>query len=354
MGIMFSLPLHAELQMKQVAVVIFPQDKVAKRYVNSAQTRLESILADNGVTILDQKKAASLKNVWKKLEDPGYFITAEDFVKNAGKYEIDGVMRVYLRAESTKTVGQFFSATALADMRLVDEEAQIKSFVTVPMGVPGRPPSDGLTESSAIANAVQRAIDEAAGNVGLQVMDYTNPKLLKFNLDGPHPYNEAGKLEIARSTSTEAVNFANMKHTGWVEETVSCQDADRSGNFSVIGGYVFSKKFGRFNYWSELHLVDVKNGKEVLTFGPLQKEVSQRGTSKVIDCMFVKNWRYVVALTENQLFMWDTERNVVVSSTTLEARIPDGRLAYLDNRADGDWIVINSEGSNTGFKLVRE
>jgi len=44
----------------------------------------------------------------------------------------------------------------------------------------------------------------------------------------------------------------------------------------------------------------------------------------------------------------------VVSGTTIEARVPEGRLAYLENRNSGDWIVINSEGSNTGFKLVRE
>jgi hypothetical protein len=353
-GFAHPRPAVAAPEFKTVAVVIFPQNATAKRYANSAQSRIEMLLADNGITVFDQKKAAELKNVWKKLEDPGYFVTAEDFVKNAGKFSIDGVLRVYLMAESTKSIGQYFSATAIADLRLVDENAKSSSFATVPMGVPGRPPSDGLTESAAIANAVQRAVDEAAGKVGLQVMDYTSPRLLKFNLEGPVALPANGRYESNRAQAPQALQFASLKSSPWVKESVTCQDADRSGGFSVVGGYVFSKAYGEFSYWAQLHLVDVKNGKEVLTYGPLEKEVSESGTSKVIDCMFVKNWRYVVALTEHSVFMWDTERNVVVSSTKTGAWMPEAKLAFVEQPGGDDLIAIVSPGGGVAYKLVRE
>lgn len=79
-----------------MAVIVYPQSTLAKQYARIALARLEQVLTDNGVTLLDQKKAEELKKGWKKLEDPGALITAEKFVKSAGKYAIEGVYRVYL------------------------------------------------------------------------------------------------------------------------------------------------------------------------------------------------------------------------------------------------------------------
>ena len=81
---------------QKAAIVIYPQSKLATQYARVAQARLEQVLTDNGITILDPKKAAELKKGWKKLEDPGALITAEEFVKNAGKYDIErGLSRLY-------------------------------------------------------------------------------------------------------------------------------------------------------------------------------------------------------------------------------------------------------------------
>jgi hypothetical protein len=346
--------VNASTDLSNIAVVTFAQNKEAKRLLRTAQTRLENILLDNGVTVLDQKKAEEMKDVWKQLEDPGYFITAEEFVENSEKYAIDGILRVYLTAESTKTVGGYYSATALADVRLVGADAKVSSHTTIPMGIPGRPPSDGLTQASALSNAVQRSIDEASAKVGLEILDYTNPRLLKFKLEGPTRASLDKPLDFDRRTSARAKQIANLKNTSWEKESVTCQDTDASGNFSVIGGYVFKNKYGRFNYWSELHLVDVKNNKEVLTHGPLTKERRERGSSKVTDCMFVKNWRYILALTEHEVFMWDTERNVVVSSSKLGKRVKNGKLAYIAGEKNNDIIAITNRKDLIAFNLVRE
>jgi len=44
------------------------------------------------------------------------------------------------------------------------------------------PPSDGLTESAAISNAIQRAIDATIQPMGIKVMDFTNPRLFSVTL----------------------------------------------------------------------------------------------------------------------------------------------------------------------------
>ena len=125
-----------EVSFDNVAVVVYDKTPDAKKMKRAAQTRLENILLDNGITILDQDKTAKLKNVWTRLEDPGYFVTAEDFVTNSSGYEIDGLIRLYLNADVTAALAGYHSATAQADIRFVDKDANVEAFTTIPMGVP--------------------------------------------------------------------------------------------------------------------------------------------------------------------------------------------------------------------------
>src|SRR5512146_2801878 len=155
--ITLSLPAFAA-QPKNVAIMVYSQSKLAAQYARIALSRFEQVLTDNGVTVLDQKKADALKKGWKKLEDPGALITAEEFVQNAGQYAIDGVYRVYLDAGLTKGLAGIYTATALADIRFIGEDASISSAASPAMGSKGMPPSDGLTESAALSNAMQRAV----------------------------------------------------------------------------------------------------------------------------------------------------------------------------------------------------
>jgi hypothetical protein len=81
---------------EKVAVVVYGKDANAKKLIRVAQTRMEQLLNDNGVIVLDQAKAEALKKSWQTLSDPGALITAEDFVENAGKFQISGIYRIYL------------------------------------------------------------------------------------------------------------------------------------------------------------------------------------------------------------------------------------------------------------------
>ena len=162
---------NERMPLTHVAVLVFPTSPAAKLLAGSAQSRLEQILTDNGVQVTDRDDSSKIKGIWKKLEDPGYFVTADDFVKNTASYRLDGIVRVYLSADSAPAPGGFFSATAQADMRLVDEDAKVQAQVSFPMGAPGRPPSDGLTAQAALLNAMQRAIDEAAKSLNLEVAE---------------------------------------------------------------------------------------------------------------------------------------------------------------------------------------
>jgi hypothetical protein len=148
-------PVSERMPLTRVAVMVYPTSEAAKPLATSAQSRLEQILNDNGVEVTDRDEAKKIKSIWKKLEDPGYFVTADDFVKNAGSYQLDGIVRVYLSADSAPAPGGFFSATAQADVRLIDEDAKVQAQVSFPMGAPGRPPSDGLTTQAALLNAIQ-------------------------------------------------------------------------------------------------------------------------------------------------------------------------------------------------------
>src|SRR5262245_54479374 len=156
-----TAPVNEHMPLTHVAVMVFPANDAAKALAGSAQSRLEQILTDSGVEVSDREEARKVKSIWKKLEDPGYFVTADDFVKNTAGHQLDGIVRVYLSADSAAAPGGYFSATAQADVRLVDENAKVQAQTSFPMGAPGRPPSDGLTAQAALVNAMQRAIDEA-------------------------------------------------------------------------------------------------------------------------------------------------------------------------------------------------
>jgi hypothetical protein len=69
-----------------------------------------------------------------------------------------------------------------------------------------------------------------------------------------------------------------------------------------------------------VHLVDLAQEREITVF--LTQEVGQktrehRGTSQVLDCLFVHSWRYLAAVTGDVLSLWDTERGINLSEVLL-------------------------------------
>jgi hypothetical protein len=350
---------------KNVAVVVYPQAKGTAPYARIALSRLEQILTDNGVTVLDQAKAEDLKKNWKKLEDPGALITAEEFVSVAKKYAVDGVFRIYLDTGLTRGLANVFTATALTDIRFVGEDAKVLAAASPPMGVKGMPPSDGLTESAAISNAIQRSVDITIQQLGYKVLDFTNPRLFSVKLQEKQgaPGFGAEPRPAALSSSDPVVKLAKLADDDWLSEEITCAQKSGDGKMAVLGGYIRQTTMNMRGgppqraYGSKVHIVDTVAQKEVLAYvtAPVAERTRhEKGGSKILDCMFLGSWRYLAAATESKLFLWDTERGTVMSELAFDEGLASATLEY-GKAGEQDFLAVATGGGNKKvYQIVRE
>ena len=342
-----------EVNFEQVAVMVYAKTPDAKKMKRTAKSRIENIMADNGITVLDQDKAEDLKNVWKRLEDPGYFITAEDFVENAEKYDIDGIVRLYLNAEATSGLANFHTATAQADIRFIDKDANVEAYTTISMGVPGVPPSDGLTRNAALLNAIQRAVDEAASKTGLEIIDYAKPRTLSYELQGPSEVTH--KVNAVERSVHDFSQYAALANKTWTKEEVSTTCKAPSGELGAVGGYIRETSMGmRRSYSSVMHLVDLGDKKETGSFNSTtKKKKGKRGSVKLLDCMFLSSWRYLAAVTGLELFLWDTERGLLMSSIRLGEGTKQASLGYTKYN-NKDYVSVDTGNGVASYEIVRK
>ena len=213
----------AKLQGMKTAVVVYALNPLAESFNKNALSRIEGILYDNEIEVLDRKKAEELKDVIKTLEDPGVFVTAETFVENAEKFDIKGLVAVYLNVDIAKGLVGYYSATAQADIRYIDEaDAKVESLTTIPMGAPGRPPSDGLTKNSAAINAVQRAVDEAFARLDLEIMDPATPRSVRLSIEGPVSVSPSISIQRTSTSDSALSRLARLEKKRWRAEKVTC------------------------------------------------------------------------------------------------------------------------------------
>lgn len=351
-----ATPPNERMPLTRVAVMVYPTNAAAKTLAGSAQSRLEQILTENGVEVTDRDEAKKIKSIWKKLEDPGYFVTADDFVKNAGAYELDGIVRVYLSADSEAAPGGFHSATAQADVRLVDENAKVASKTSFPMGAPGRPPSDGLTAQAALLNAVQRAIDEAAGSLGLEVAEPASPRAMKFTLEGPAeaPATATPVARAPTDLNADFVALAALYNEKNVREKATCADRAPGGDVAVVGGSLSALTRGFMMFGSRVHLIDLAQKGEFTTFDTRvmgRKPKEHRGTSQVLDCLFVHSWRYLAAVTGDVLSLWDTERGLNLSEVLLPFGTDEARLQVL-RAGESHYLRVQAGERQATYKIA--
>lgn len=352
---------HAQTSNKSVAVLVYAQSPQATQYARIAQTRLEQILGDNGVNVLDRDKAEELKKGWNKLQDPGALITAEEFVANAGKYALSGVYRVYLDAALARGLAGIHSATALSDIRYVSEEAQVRAATSPAMGVKGLPPSDGLTESAALSNAIQRAVDATAQQLGFKVLDLTNPRLFSVKLQAvPQASYTADARPAAMAPTDPALKLAKLASDDWLNEEITCAQPSPDGKMLAVGGHVRKTSLlgGRpqRSYGSIVHVLDLSAGKEVLALvsAPVgERTRHERGGSKVLDCMFVASWRYLAAVTNSKLLLWDTERGTVMNEIVFDQGYEQARLEF-GRAGDKDFLTVTAGAQRISYQIVRE
>ena len=356
-----SAPANPRMPLTRVAVMVYPAGEAAKSLAGSAQSRLEQILGENGIEVTDRDESKKIKSIWKKLEDPGYFVTADDFVRNAGSYQLDGIVRVFLAADSAPSPGGFFSATAQADVRLVDENAKVAAQVSFPMGAPGRPPSDGLTAQAALLNAMQRAIDQAAESLGLTVNEPASPRAMKFTLEGPvqAPAQAAAVARAPRDLAADFVALAPMESRRNTFEKATCADRAPGGDVGVVGGSLNQLARGprgtEMHYGSRVHLVDLAQQREITVFDTRvlgRKPKEHRGTSQVLDCLFVHSWRYLAAVTGDVLSLWDTERGLQLSEVLLPFGTDQASLDVL-RAGEAYFLLVKAEkGQQAAYRIA--
>ena len=346
---------------RTIAVVVYAQNQAAKAFEQNALSRLENILSDNNVTIMDRRKAEDLKNVFTNLDDPGAFVTAEDFVENAGKFEIQGLAALYLNMDIEPGLADYYSATAHADIRYISEaDAKVQALSTTPMGAPGRPPSDGLTANSAMLNAMQRAIDDACTKLGLQIMDPATPRSVRLSLEGP-----VDKLAIDFEKRTiqnepKLAALATLEKQKLRVEKPTCTAVAPGGSLAAVAGYIIDTDFMRRPqrlYGSRVHLVDVKQRREitVMECHPVEKRESRhKGSREVLDTRFLLNWRHVSAVTGNTLFLWDTERGLLMAETDLPKAIKSATLHFAKG-PQGSFLVVDGGRRQTyTYRITRQ
>lgn len=344
----------------KTAVVILAQNPVAERYTKNALSRIEGIFLDNAIDILDKDKADELKDVFKTLEDPGAFVTAETFVENAEKFAIKGLVAVYLSVDIIKGLAGYYSATAQSDIRFIDEaDAKVGAMTTFPMGAPGRPPSDGLTRQSAAINAVQRAIDDVCLKLGLEIMDPATPRSVRLSLEGPSQLAAPSNKIRTSESDTSLAGLAVLEKQKWRGEEITCNARAPAGALGAVGGYIIDTDFRRRPqrlYGSRIHLIDLESKKEINVFEchPVEKKTSrEKGTKKILDCMFVQTWRYLSAVTGNSLFLWDTERGILLASLYLAKPIKKAKL-FLSQEGGQNYLVVDTGRKQLAYRIIRK
>jgi hypothetical protein len=337
----------------RVAVVAFAEGEEQALAARSVQTRLESILIDNGVEVLDRDKTDELTNVWQQLEDPGYFVTAEDFVEKAEQYAIDGVVRVYISTDVAEGIANYFTATAQADIRFVAEDARVTAITTPSMGIRGNPPSDGLTARAAVINAVQRAADRAAAEAGLELLESAVPRSVQLELVAA-PAPSAMTPVNANAQRGGVANYADMAQESWRTSEVTCETVSPDGNMGAAGAYIREGMRERL-YGSTLHVVDFEVGREILAFDTAEIERRERwekGPAKIHDCSFIGSWRYLTAVTGNHIFLWDTERGLELSKIHIEDGLKKGALT-VGRSATGAYMIAIKAGRDTFYYAIQ-
>lgn len=346
-------------QPKSAAVIVYPQSALAKQYARIAQARIEQILTDNGVTVLDQQQAERLKKNWKKLADPGALITAEEFVSNAGKYDIDGVYRIYLDAGLTRGLADIYTATALSDIRFLGEDAQVSAAASPPMGAKGMPPSDGLTDSAALSNAIQRSIDMSAQTLGLKILDFANPRLFNVKLQAMSPavsYTAESVPDKQISDKEVAPLVALKVSDNWNEKINFIRRSSDERMAAVVTSMLHQSYFdNRVQIAPVIHVIDLNAKKEAIVFKTGGGTQADKGRGdKILDCLFVSNWRFLAAVTGSRLYLWDTERGLELSWVYLDEGIGEAVLEFGRSADKKDYLAVTSGSRKMVYQIVRD
>jgi hypothetical protein len=344
----------------RVSVAAYMSEPKYAAYEKVALARAEELLGDSNYVVLDEAKAKQLKKGWVDLADPGHVITAEEFIKRAGKYDIEKVVRLGVSVSVKPVLGLFYTATATAEFRIVDKRALVQAFTLDGMGTRGMPPSDGLTEGAAISNAIQRAIDGAAQRAGLTVLSPAVPKAVPLVLEPTAAAPADAELSpAAGNVSGEPAWLSAVKFSKetWRGEEKACVAVSPDGQVGAAGGYTWAiNRLGGLarTYGGRVHLIDTHQAQEfnlhtVHAVGT--RDSGEDGSSAPLACGFVGNWRYLVVATGNVLSCYDVERGAETCRLPIKGGIAKGELSV--GRAGANaFVVLQSDKGKTYYRIA--
>jgi hypothetical protein len=323
----------------KVAVAVYASDAAFKPYEKAVQARLEEILRDSGYEPLDEAKARQLRDNWVDLADPGHLVTAEEIVANAGKFEVQKVFRASFNSGTSQPLGLFHSATAQVQLRVIGREAEVQSAQSSPMGTRGFAPSDASTADAAIVNALQRAVDSVAEAAKLKVLAPASARVVPLQLEAA-TIAPVGALPFA--TGARAVAGGWESAARLVSERSSKEDRHCKA-VSPDGGYA-----------GYIHLIDLAEKREIaqLTVHELsQRGRGENGTSAVLACSFLGDWRFLVAASGNRLACFDVERGRETCSLPLEGA-PEKIEMQLLAAGDERFLELKTGKSSSYYRIT--
>lgn len=346
-----------DLAGKKVAVAVFPRNPAATAHAKTAQSRIEQILADGDIAVLDEAKTRELKDACKSMEDMAAFITPEQIVENARKFEIDGVLAAYVSVDVVHGIADFFSATAHVDLRFIDNKtARVRAMASPAMGVPGAPPSDGLTEGGAAVNAIRRAVESACHLAGFELAEATRPGSVDLVLADPVDGAEGGASFAAAENDPRLHRAVQLERERWRTEEATCTARSAAGGLAAVAGYIRDTDFRRQPqrlYGSRVHLVDVEAMKTLQIFECSPVATMAKGEKNargVLFLGFAGSWRHLFAATGNHLYFWDVESGRLLSKIPL-GEAPTGlAVQSLDT---GTVLLLRSASGVRRYGIVR-
>jgi hypothetical protein len=341
---------------ERVAVAVFAADPAARRYERAVQTRLEEALREAGYETLDQKEAEKIKNNWTDNIEPGVLLTAEEFSKRTEKMAIDKVYRVSFTVGSSHPMALFYSATGSVQISLHGPMAAVKSSTSKPMGVLGYAPSDALTEDAAIVNALQRSVESALEQSGVQVLAPVSARYVPLAL-APVAALPADAAEMSMGSRAAAPGWdkhARVLAERWRREDPACQAVSGDGAMGVHGTYAWiGGPLGRA-HGGYLHLVDIAGAREVakLTLHELgARDRGDNGSSAALACSFLGNWRYLIAASGNKIVCFDVERGIQTCSHAVLGAPDQAALKFWQSGARRYVVLASGKGQQT-FELT--
>lgn len=362
----FSLVATAtapEISVPRTAVVVdLAPSHIEPHFTRVVQARVEEILRDNRVHLVDREKADQLRSGLDELERPGALLTIERLRDLARQHAIDEIVHVGFHVALRDGLGDYFSATGEVVVRAVDQQAGVRSSVSQTMGVVGNPPSDGVTASAAISNALARAIDDVLTRLDYRILTPADPRLIQLQLKGPLAVAGLDFREFPVENDSRVGSLALVRQETWIRERPTATARSELGNLAVLGSFISrntvstpsapglggmpggsprSRLEGAASQSRDRVQIDRVVGARLYMIDlPNQKVLNELDTSSLIDdterqrfrrelhhLAFLDGWRHVAGISEGQIFFWDLERGRLLSAMKLPSPIRQSRLS---------------------------